>query len=75
MVNFVILNFVIFVPVSCFILYSPIWQVVALCTDPERLMNDPNYPSDAKERARRILDSCSGKSIGLSSYTCVLYSF
>lgn len=39
-------------------------QVVALCTDPDHLMNDPSYPSDAKDRARRILDSCSGKSIG-----------
>ncbi|XP_053400985.1 alanine aminotransferase 2-like [Mercenaria mercenaria] len=39
-------------------------QVVAICTDPDRLMNDPSYPADAKDRARRILDSCSGKSIG-----------
>lgn len=39
-------------------------QVVALCTDPEKLMKDPSYPADAKQRAQRILDSCSGKSIG-----------
>lgn len=39
-------------------------QVVALCTDPDKLMKDPGYPSDAKERAQRILNSCSGKSIG-----------
>ncbi|KAL4239866.1 glycerol-3-phosphate O-acyltransferase 2 [Mactra antiquata] len=39
-------------------------QVVAICTDPDKLMNDPSYPSDAKDRARRILDGCSGQSIG-----------
>ncbi|XP_060608554.1 alanine aminotransferase 2-like [Ruditapes philippinarum] len=39
-------------------------QVVAICTDPERLMNDPSYPADAKDRARRILDSCAGQSVG-----------
>ncbi|KAK3086013.1 hypothetical protein FSP39_012147 [Pinctada imbricata] len=42
-------------------------QVVALCTDPVRLMKDPNYPSDAKDRAQRILDSCGGHSIGAYS--------
>ncbi|KAL5021155.1 hypothetical protein ScPMuIL_000310 [Solemya velum] len=42
-------------------------QVVALCADPVRLMKDPNYPQDAKERAQRILDSCGGKSIGAYS--------
>jgi hypothetical protein len=40
------------------------FQVVAICTDPERLMNDPSYPADAKDRARRILDSCAGQSVG-----------
>lgn len=42
-------------------------QVVALCTDPDHLMNDPSYPTDAKERAKRFLDSCSGHSIGAYS--------
>lgn len=42
-------------------------QVVALCTDPDRLMDDPNYPTDAKDRARRILASCGGHSIGAYS--------
>ncbi|XP_060066170.1 alanine aminotransferase 1-like [Ylistrum balloti] len=42
-------------------------QVVALCTDPAMLMNDPRYPSDAKERAQRVLDSCGGRSIGAYS--------
>ena len=43
-------------------------QVVALCTDPDHLMNDPSYPSDAKERAQRILNSCGGKSIGITDF-------
>ncbi|WAR13513.1 ALAT2-like protein [Mya arenaria] len=34
------------------------------CHAVDRLLNDPNYPSDAKERAQRILNSCSGQSIG-----------
>lgn len=42
-------------------------QVVALCTDPDRLMDDPKYPSDAKERAKRILSGCGGHSIGAYS--------
>lgn len=42
-------------------------QVVALCTDPGMLMADPRYPSDAKERAQRVLDSCGGQSIGAYS--------
>lgn len=42
-------------------------QVVALCTDPDRLMKDPAYPEDAKERARRFLASCGGGSIGAYS--------
>lgn len=42
-------------------------QVVAICTDPERLMNDPKYPDDAKDRARKILAGCGGHSIGAYS--------
>ncbi|XP_048772562.2 alanine aminotransferase 1-like [Ostrea edulis] len=42
-------------------------QVVALCTDPDHLMKSPYYPDDAKDRARRILDSCGGHSIGAYS--------
>ena len=42
------------------------FKVVALCTDPDRLMDNPNYPTDAKDRARRILASCGGHSIGIS---------
>ncbi|XP_033626127.1 alanine aminotransferase 1-like [Asterias rubens] len=38
-------------------------QVVALCTYP-KLLEDKNFPEDAKERARRILHSCKGGSIG-----------
>lgn len=42
-------------------------QVVAICTDPQKLMNDPQYPDDAKQRASRILDGCGGHSIGAYS--------
>ena len=38
-------------------------QVMALCTYPE-LLNDDKFPEDAKERARRILKSCGGGSVG-----------
>ncbi|KAL8594886.1 hypothetical protein ACOMHN_038449 [Nucella lapillus] len=42
-------------------------QVLALVTYPDVLMKSPDFPSDAKDRAQRILDGCRGKSIG--SYT------
>lgn len=38
-------------------------QVVALCTCPE-LIESPDFPADAKERAQRILQDCGGYSIG-----------
>ncbi|XP_056371573.1 alanine aminotransferase 1 [Oenanthe melanoleuca] len=38
-------------------------QVTALCLCPE-LMNDPSLPSDAKERAQRLLAACGGQSAG-----------
>ncbi|XP_054749651.1 alanine aminotransferase 2-like [Lytechinus pictus] len=38
-------------------------QVVALCTYPA-LLDDPNFPSDAKQRAQRILNGCKGGSLG-----------
>ncbi|KAI4809760.1 hypothetical protein KUCAC02_018625 [Chaenocephalus aceratus] len=38
-------------------------QVLALCSYPE-LLNDSSFPEDAKSRARRILQSCGGNSIG-----------
>ncbi|XP_023672354.1 alanine aminotransferase 2 isoform X2 [Paramormyrops kingsleyae] len=38
-------------------------QVVALCTCPE-LLDSPSFPEDAKQRARRILQACGGKSLG-----------
>ncbi|XP_031150347.1 alanine aminotransferase 2-like isoform X1 [Sander lucioperca] len=41
-------------------------QVLALCSYPE-LLNDSTFPEDAKSRARRILQSCGGNSMG--SYT------
>ncbi|XP_030629705.1 alanine aminotransferase 2-like [Chanos chanos] len=41
-------------------------QVLALCTYPE-LLEDNKFPEDAKSRARRILQSCSGGSIGAYS--------
>ena len=45
-------------------------QVVALCTYPA-LLNSPDFPEDAKSRARRILQSCRGESIGM--HTCSQY--
>ncbi|KAK6186155.1 hypothetical protein SNE40_008250 [Patella caerulea] len=42
-------------------------QVAAICTYPDVLLKDPNFPSDAKDRAQRILDGCGGKSIGAYS--------
>uniref|UniRef100_H2TVB7 alanine transaminase n=1 Tax=Takifugu rubripes TaxID=31033 RepID=H2TVB7_TAKRU len=38
-------------------------QVLALCSYPE-LLNDSTFPEDAKSRARRILQSCGGNSLG-----------
>ncbi|XP_045596469.1 alanine aminotransferase 2 [Procambarus clarkii] len=38
-------------------------QVVSLCLMPS-LMDDPSIPSDAKARARGILDGCKGSSLG-----------
>ncbi|XP_076447698.1 alanine aminotransferase 2-like [Babylonia areolata] len=39
-------------------------QVLALVTYPEVLMKSPNFPDDAKQRAKRILDACRGYSVG-----------
>lgn len=41
-------------------------QVIALCAYPE-LLTSPEFPADAKDRAKRILAGCRGGSIG--SYT------
>ncbi|XP_075954385.1 alanine aminotransferase 2-like isoform X1 [Anarhichas minor] len=38
-------------------------QVLALCSYPE-LLKDSTFPEDAKSRARRILQSCGGNSMG-----------
>ena len=38
-------------------------QVIALCAYPELLTN-PQFPSDTKKRAERILSGCRGNSIG-----------
>uniref|UniRef100_A0A8C1UVK3 alanine transaminase n=1 Tax=Cyprinus carpio TaxID=7962 RepID=A0A8C1UVK3_CYPCA len=40
-------------------------QVMALCTYPQ-LLDDNKFPEDAKNRARRILQSCGGNSIGMT---------
>lgn len=37
--------------------------MTALCLYPE-LLQDPNLPNDAKERARRLLAACGGQSAG-----------
>ncbi|XP_062835933.1 alanine aminotransferase 1 [Anolis carolinensis] len=41
-------------------------QVSALCMYPD-LLKDPNFPEDAKEKARRLLAACGGDSIGAYS--------
>ncbi|XP_015279064.1 PREDICTED: alanine aminotransferase 1 isoform X2 [Gekko japonicus] len=41
-------------------------QVCALCMYPE-LLNDPNFPKDAKEKACKLLEACGGHSIGAYS--------
>ncbi|KAL4648455.1 alanine aminotransferase 2-like isoform X1 [Arapaima gigas] len=41
-------------------------QVLALCSYPE-LLNSPLFPEDAKNRARHLLQSCGGGSIGAYS--------
>ncbi|XP_053105581.1 alanine aminotransferase 1 isoform X2 [Hemicordylus capensis] len=41
-------------------------QVSALCMYPE-LLKDPNLPTDAKQKARRLLAACGGQSIGAYS--------
>ncbi|XP_043479458.1 alanine aminotransferase 1 [Leptopilina heterotoma] len=41
-------------------------QVLALTVNPE-LLDDPNYPEDAKERASTILKNCGGGSVGAYS--------
>ncbi|XP_054840941.1 alanine aminotransferase 1 isoform X2 [Eublepharis macularius] len=41
-------------------------QVSALCMYPE-LLDDPNFPEDAKQKARRLLDACGGHSVGAYS--------
>ncbi|VDL32851.1 unnamed protein product [Hymenolepis diminuta] len=38
-------------------------QVIALCSYPA-LLDDPNFPEDAKERARGVLAGCAGASVG-----------
>jgi hypothetical protein len=37
-------------------------------------MKSPDYPDDAKERARRILDSCGGQSIGIHNLLTIEYA-
>ncbi|KAJ9595649.1 hypothetical protein L9F63_013164, partial [Diploptera punctata] len=46
---------------------SGLFQIVLALVAYTPLMNDPNIPSDSKERAREILSGCAGGSIG--SYT------
>ena len=39
-------------------------QLLSACTNPTQLLDDPSYPADVIERAREILQNCSGNSIG-----------
>ena len=50
-------------------------QVVALCTYPP-LLDSPDFPEDAKKRARKFLEGCRGHSIGNLTYlSCVQFNF
>lgn len=42
------------------------FQLLAICVEP-KLLNSPDFPEDVKKRAKIILGSCQGSSIG--SYT------
>jgi alanine transaminase len=37
---------------------------MSICSYPE-LLNDPRFPEDVKQRARRILGDCKGGSVGM----------
>ena len=47
-------------------------QVLALALYPA-LLDEPTFPDDAKERARRVLGSCRGDSVG--QFICSSHSF
>lgn len=49
-------------------------QVLALSTYPDLLMNSPDFPQDAKSRAKRILAACKGGSLGSYSDSAGLLS-
>ena len=51
------------ITVHCIYLVYDIVKVVALCTYPA-LLGSPDFPSDVKLRAKDILQSCRGNSIG-----------
>lgn len=57
-------------PSTLYIHTSLCFKVLALCSYPE-LLNDSTFPEDAKSRARRILQSCGGNSMGV--YECVAF--
>ena len=49
-------------------------QLLSACTNPTQLLDDATYPSDVIERAREILQNCSGNSIGKLHTSMYMYS-
>ena len=43
---------------------------MSICSYPE-LLDDPRFPEDVKQRARRILGDCKGGSVGMIEYNVV----
>ena len=63
----------LFEHISSHILTSTLYffnKVVALCTYP-KLLESNEFPSDAKDRAKRILAGCKGGSIGNLTFKVV----
>lgn len=48
-------------------------QLLAVCSNPNDLLGKGIYPSDVEDRARQILQSCSGHSLGEYMSVCVYW--
>ena len=46
-----------------FLIFKYSLKVLALCAYPD-LLDSNDFPSDVKDRAQRILDSCGGNRVG-----------
>ena len=48
--------------------------MTALCALPE-LLKDERFPTDVKHRVKRLLDNCSGGSIGMNKLNLIYQKF